>query len=88
MLFRLETSIPTAFMFIKMSLLNKDCNWSVPVLLIADSIYCGVTRTHREGGSTCIKRTLRMRSWLSDFRTDAKPKEVSDIPIALIILAA
>ena len=49
MLFRLETSIPTAFMFIKMSLLNKDCNWSVPVLLIAHSIYCGVTRTHRGG---------------------------------------
>ena len=45
-LFLLETSIPTVFMFINKSPLLLDCNWSVPVLLIADSIYCGVTRTH------------------------------------------
>ncbi|WP_207643378.1 hypothetical protein, partial [Enterocloster citroniae] len=24
-------------------------NWSIPVLLIAHSIYCGVTRTHSKG---------------------------------------
>ena len=41
-----------------------------------------MTRTHPEGGSTCIKRTLRMRSWLTDFCTGAKPKEESVIPIA------
>ena len=79
---------PTAFRFIEMSLLIWDCNWSVPVLLIAHSIYCGVTRTHPGGGSTCIKRTLRMKSWLADLKTGAKPKEDSAIPIALIILTA
>ena len=47
-----------------------------------------MTRTHPEGGSTCIKRTLRMKSWLADSFTDAKSKEVSAIPIALIILTA
>ena len=26
-----------------------NCNWSVPDLLIAHSIYCGVTRTHPGG---------------------------------------
>ena len=65
-----------------------DCNWFIPVLLIAYSIYCGVTRTHLKGGSTCIKRTLRMKSWLADFHTGVKPKEVSAIPIALNILTA
>jgi len=39
------------------------------------SIYCGVRRTHLEGGSTCIKRMLRMKSWLADFFMGAKPKE-------------
>jgi len=29
--------------------------------------------------STCIKRTLRMRSWLSVFCTDAKSKKEEDI---------
>ena len=32
--------------------------------------------------STCIKRTLRMRNWLSVLITDAKSKKESDIPIA------
>ena len=32
--------------------------------------------------STCIKRTLRMRSWLSVLITDAKSKKGDDIPIA------
>ena len=82
-LFLLETSIPTVFMFINKSPLLLDCNWSVPVLLIADSIYCGMTQTHLEGGSTCIKRTLQMRSWLSVCFTDAKSKKGADIPIAL-----
>ena len=39
-----------------------DYNWFIPVLLIAYSIYCGVTRTHLKGGSTCIKRTLRFQT--------------------------
>ena len=65
-----------------------DYNWFIPVLLIAYSIYCGVTRTHLKGGSTCIKRTLRMKSWLADCFTGAKPKEESAIPIALNILTA
>ena len=34
------------------------------------------------GDSTCIKRTLRMRSWLSVLITDAESKKVFDIPIA------
>ena len=55
----------------------------MPVLLIAHSIYCGVTRTHPEGDSTCIKRTLRIKSWLADFVTGAKPKKGAAIPIAL-----
>lgn len=33
------------------------------------------------GSSTCIKRTLRMRSWLSDFFTDAKARKGADIPL-------
>ncbi len=37
-----------------------------PVKSRACSIYCGVIRTHFLGGSTCIKRMLRMRSWLAD----------------------
>ena len=34
------------------------------------------------GYSTCIKRTLRMRSWLSVLITDAKSRKGNDIPIA------
>ena len=70
-------------MIIKMSLLYFYFNWSIPVLLNAHSIYCGVTRTPPGGGSTYIKRTLRMKIWLEDFRTGAKPKEVSTIQISL-----
>ena len=87
-LLRLKTSIPIVFMFIKMSLFGGDCNWSVPVLLIAHSIYCGVTQTHPECGLTCIKRTLRMKILLADYFTGAKSKEKSAIPIAFIILTA
>ena len=35
-----------------------------------------------KGGSTCIKRMLQMRSWLSVYLTDAGSKEGTDIPIA------
>ena len=34
------------------------------------------------GETTCIKRTLLMRSWLSVYKTDGKSMETSDIPIA------
>lgn len=47
----------------------------VPVLLVVHSIYYGVTRTLPKSGSICIKRTLRMRSWLADCFTDAKSKK-------------
>jgi len=33
------------------------------------------------GSSTCIKRMLRMRSWLSIFFTDAKSRKGTDIPL-------
>ena len=72
-----ETSIPTAFINCHSLRLLMD----LPVLLIAYSIYCGVTRM-TYGDSTCIKRTLRMRSWLSVLIADAMSKKRDDIPIA------
>lgn len=82
MLLCLETSIPTAYKFINKSFLLRECNWSGPDLLIAHSIYRGVTRTHSEGSPTCIKRTLRMKIWLAVCLTGAKSREVTAIPIA------
>ena len=38
--------------------------------IIAYPIYL-MTRAHRCGSSTCINRTLRMRGWLTDLKSDA-----------------
>ena len=67
---------------IEMLCLNSRENFGDNKRFLHERIYCGVTRTHREGGSTCIKRTLRMRS------TDARSKEETDIPIALYSVTA
>ena len=53
-------------------LLCMDLQRMLPSDPIDDSI-CSVTRTLRcfqNRGSTCTNRTLRMREWLTDFRSD------------------
>ena len=81
-LFLLETSIPTAFIFIKTSLpvskiaIGQIQLYSLPIQSTVAWRECTY------GDSTCIKRTLRMRSWLSVLIADARSKKRDDIPIA------
>lgn len=53
--------------------------------LIADSIYCGVIRTHRIDGSTCINRTTANERLTDGLTHGRKSKEVSVRPCSLII---
>ena len=70
----LETSIPTAFInlsLLKIIAMDKCQFYSLPIqstVVWHECVY---------DDSTCIKRTLRMRSWLSVCFTDAKSKKGS-----------
>jgi len=48
--------------------MDKDQFYSLPIPSTV------VWHERTEGSSTCIKRTLQMRSWLSVSATDAKSK--------------
>ena len=85
MLLPLETSIPTAF--IKNHLNNNRLSNVENSFTYCHSIYCGVTRTYWKNSSTCINRTLQVRSWSTDYNTDAKSKNLSVWPIASYSLA-
>ncbi len=58
-----------------------DMIWQMLALLIVCSICCGVMERTDNSRSTCIKRMLRMRSWLLIFIEDAKLKNGRQLPI-------
>ena len=59
--------------------------FNVLVLLIAHSIYCGVTRTHPGGGSTCIKNVAN-EELVSRLFYGHEAQERIRYTVALIIL--